>query len=435
MIFISKDIILDMVCKKYPFHDVLWRIKKMKRLTILSIILACFAVLCFGQRRSRTFTQTIIQLSDPKQSGSISFEEALTKQRNVNQFDNQPLERSQIGQLAWAGLGVVDAQTGLRTVPVAGPDTSIQLLFATNEGLFVYQTARHSLEQSTNQDVRMALASAAPTMGQSLISAGCDIIIAGSSRQLTAQFGTKARSVLDIEAGRIAQNIQLQAVCLGLGFTSIANFDTKAVIKICNLPRDLEPVYIMCAGNPLGGVIDTGKSKGTTSTKRALLIVPSVNFQDAELFETKTALDNVGVQTVIASSRKGILKGSLGGQIEASVLINQIKLDDFDAVIFIGGPGAAEYVTNVVALDIARQAVQKRKIVAAISTAPSILANAGVLPGVRATGFLGERDLLIKSGAIYTGLPVEQDKSIITANEPVAALQFGRAIADAIVGK
>ncbi|MHC4159699.1 MAG: nitroreductase, partial [Planctomycetota bacterium] len=61
----------------------------MKRFIILSIILSCFAVPCFGQRRSRVSPLKIIQLSEPSLKGSVSLEEALKKRRSVRQFTNQ----------------------------------------------------------------------------------------------------------------------------------------------------------------------------------------------------------------------------------------------------------------------------------------------------------------------------------------------------------
>ena len=375
----------------------------MKRLIILGVVLACFTALCLGQRRSRR-AQKVIQLTDPNLAGTVSFEQALAKRRSVRQFSNQPIKRTQIGQLAWAGQGITDSQSGLRTAPSAGKIYPIELLFATDEGLFAYQPAEHSMLQISDQDIRMPLAAAA-SMQESIATAGCDIIVAGSVRKLTPQFRNKARTYMLLEAGHIAQNIQLQAVCLGLG--SVAKTGTTEATS-----------------GQTGSVV-----------KRAVLIVASENFRDEELFETKRALDAVGVDTVIASTRLGMIRGALGNIAEASILVGQIRVDDYGAIVFVGGPGAVEYFTNPFALNIAREAVRKRKVLAAISVAPTILANAGVLTGIRATSFLSERGRLIQAGAVYTGIPVEQDRLIITATGPVASIQFGRAIADALTGR
>ena len=408
----------------------------MKRLTIfggpLVITLACFTVLCMGQRRSRVTRGKIIQLTEPRLTGSVSFEEALARRRSVRQFVSQPLSSSQISQLAWAGQGITEPQRGLRTAPSAGALYPIELYFATPEGVSVYQPQGHSLQQILDQDVRGALA-ATSTQGSV---AGCDIIVAGSVRKLTARFRRDARKYMLLEAGHVAQNIQLQAVCLGLGSVTVGGFDISGVRKICRLPRELEPIYIICVGYPLAQAT-TEADQGQTSTgaKRAVLIVASENYRDEELFETKRVLDATAVQTTIASTRTGFIRGVLGNIAEARILVSQLKVDDYDAIIFIGGPGAAEYFNNPVALNIAREAMSKRKILAAICIAPTVLANAGVLTGVRATSFLSEREKLVQAGAVYTGAPVERDGFIITGSGPTASVQFGRAVADALAGR
>jgi len=94
-----------------------------------------------------------------------------------------------------------------------------------------------------------------------------------------------------------------------------------------------------------------------------------------------------------------------------------------------------EYFNSGVALDIARETADKGKILAAICIAPSVLANAGVLNGVRVTGFPSEQARLRRAGAIYTGAPVERDGLIITGRGPEAARLFGGAVADAIYSR
>jgi len=408
----------------------------MKRLTILGIVLVCFAALCLGQRRSRPAPQKIVQLTKPNLTGTVTFEAALAKRRSVRLFASKPLESEHIGQLAWAGQGITDKQRGLRTAPSAGETYPIDLYFATEEGLFVYRPAEHSLEQTSDQDIRAKLAAAA-SMQESVAMAGCDIIVAGSVRKLTSQFRNKARTYMLLEAGHIAQNIQLQAVCLDLGSVTIGGFNSKDVTRACRLPKGLEPLYIICVGHPIEqAAAEALEALEGTGAKKAALIVPSQNFREEEFFETKRALDAAAIQTVIASTRIGILRGMmLGRMTEANILVGQLRVEDYDAIIFIGGLGAVEYVANPAALNLAREAVRQRKILAAIDTAPTILANAGVLTGVRATSFLSERNRLILSGAIYTGIPVEQDRLIITSSGPAASIQFGRAIADALTGR
>ncbi len=408
----------------------------MKRLTISILILASLATLGFARAAgprvpSRTPARKLIQLTPPKLKGSISFEEALAKRRSVRQYANRLVEFPLIGQLAWAGQGITELQKGLRTAPSAGATYPIDLYFATPEGLFVYRPQQHSLEQTLTDDVRAVLG---------VPPAPCDIIIGGSARKLTDQFRDKAKTYMLLEAGHIAQNIQLQAVCLGLGSVTIGGIDTRQVARVCRLPRNYEAIYVISVGYAATETATGNEPNVPTQTpltlgKKAALIIPSRDFRDDELVETKRALDMAGIETVIASTRRGIVRGMLGNMVEAKVMLSGLRVDDYDAIVFIGGPGVEEYFDNALAKSIARDAAAKRKIVAAISAAPTILANAGALTGIRATAFLSEQEKLQQGGAIFTGAPLERDAYIITCSGPAMAVQFGRAIAEALTGR
>ena len=316
----------------------------MKRLTIFTIILVGFAAICLGQRRSRVSPVKIVQLSAPRLTGPVSFEQALAKRRSVRQFTSQPLNFAQIGQLAWAGQGITEPEKGLRTAPSAGAIYPIKLYFVTQEGTFVYHPDKHSLEEIVSRDVRDRLAAASK---QELVAeAGCDIIITGSVKKLAARYGNKAKRYMLLEAGHIAQNIQLQAVSLGLASVPIGAFKIRDVSKACRLPTNLEPIYIICVGYPAGQTTiekeeeREAREMDSTKEKRAVLIIASRNFRDEELFETRRELEKANVDTVIASTKTGIIRGMLGGRAEAAILVNDIVVDDYDVIIFVGGSGA-----------------------------------------------------------------------------------------------
>ncbi|MHC4423516.1 MAG: DJ-1/PfpI family protein [Planctomycetota bacterium] len=408
---------------------------------LLATIFVGFATLCPAQRKSRTAPLRVIQLPPPNFTGTVSIEEVLAKRRSIRAFTGQPLNFTQISQLAWAGQGITEKENGLRTAPSAGAIYPINLYFAIQGGVFLYNPFEHSLEQTLDRDVQIRLATAA--LNQEVVAeAACNIIVAGSTRKLVDKYRNKAKRYMLLEAGHIAQNIQLQAVSLKLGSVPVGAFNIRNVSKACRLPSNLEPLYIICVGYPAEPTItERGEEeKGTgrtdnTKAKRAVLIIASNNFRDEELFETKFVLDEAGVQTVTASTRTGVIKGMLGGSAEARILVKDIVVDNYDAIIFIGGSGAREYFNSGVALDIAREAADKRKVLAAICIAPSVLANAGVLTGVRATSFVSERVRLQRAGAIYTGAPVERDGPIITGREPEAARLFGEVVAGAILGR
>lgn len=236
-----------------------------------------------------------------------------------------------------------------------------------------------------------------------------------------------------LQAGRVSQNIQLQTVAQGLTFIGIDAVEGGDVRRVARIPRNYEPLYVAIVGYPAGQAPDTAvQPVAPQSGRRVLLIVPPMGFQDEELFATRRALEMAGVQVAVASTRMGPLAGMLGGTAQADMLLNQASVDNFDAVVFIGGIGARDYVGNSIVQNLARQASVRRKVLAAIGTAPSILAGAGVLRGARTTAYLTEQQRLVQAGAVYTGNPAEKDGLIITATGPLAVSLFAQAILEGL---
>jgi protease I len=164
--------------------------------------------------------------------------------------------------------------------------------------------------------------------------------------------------------------------------------------------------------------------------KTILLIIAPEGFRDEELLEPRKILEGYGANVKIASKGVSAAKGKLGAKIEVDYDIDEAIVQDYNAVAFIGGPGASVYFDDETAHSIAREALEEGEILAAICIAPVILANAGVLKGKKATVFSSGADDLKRNGAEYTGKDLETDGNIITANGPAAAKKFGEKIAE-----
>ncbi|MCX6767584.1 MAG: DJ-1/PfpI family protein [Candidatus Micrarchaeota archaeon] len=167
---------------------------------------------------------------------------------------------------------------------------------------------------------------------------------------------------------------------------------------------------------------------------RALFVVAKNGFRDEELFHPREELEKAGVKTAVASSAKGPCSGKLGGSVEAETSLGEVDPAGFDAIVFVGGPGAAQFFNDRNALSLAKRFRDAGKVVAAICIAPGILANAGILRGVRATCFPDTegKENLKDRGAKCSDEPVVVDGKIITANGPGAAREFGKKIAQAL---
>ena len=162
---------------------------------------------------------------------------------------------------------------------------------------------------------------------------------------------------------------------------------------------------------------------------KVLFVIAHDGFRDEECFKPKEVLKDQEV--IIASTETTPATGSLGGQITPDITMDEAlnRINEFDAVVFVGGPGANVYFDNPTAHKIAQNA---KNVLAAICISPVTLAKAGVLKGKRATvwddGQGTQANILKENGAIYVAEDVVVDGNIITANGPKAATKFGEAI-------
>ncbi|MHC4214841.1 MAG: nitroreductase family protein, partial [Planctomycetota bacterium] len=197
--------------------------------------------------RGRSAPARIVKLAEPQKTGKISVEQALSVNVVVDSFLGEPLKHSEIGQLAWAGVGIkkaVDQRDSEVTPLTMSP---LRLYFTTPEGLFVYNPEGHVLKQISDTESRTKLSTA--SFGQPLVSESpCTIIITGSLRSFS-RLDKQARRKMLLQAGQVAQKIELQAASLGLGTASFVNFDTRAVGQLCRLPKTHEAILLISVGH------------------------------------------------------------------------------------------------------------------------------------------------------------------------------------------
>ncbi|NOX97578.1 MAG: DJ-1/PfpI family protein [Nitrospirae bacterium] len=165
---------------------------------------------------------------------------------------------------------------------------------------------------------------------------------------------------------------------------------------------------------------------------KILMVLAHDRYRDEEYEEPRKVFEEEGVEVTVASSALGEAQGKLGGKAPVDILLDKVKAEDYEAVVFVGGPGSEEYFHNPQALSLVKETFAAGKVIAAICIAPATLANAGILRGKRATAFPSVEKDLKAQGADYTGNPVERDGSIITGNGPEAATEFGKMIVAAL---
>lgn len=170
------------------------------------------------------------------------------------------------------------------------------------------------------------------------------------------------------------------------------------------------------------------KTKNMLSEKNILMVVSPINFRDEEYNEPRRIFDQENIKVKIASIQGGTAAGAGGTEVEIDLTISEVNIEDFDVIVFIGGPGMAEIVDDESMQILAKKFYQTGKVTSAICVAPAILAKAGILKDKKATSWSGVSGVLTEFGAEYTGESVTIDANIITADGPESAKEFGEAI-------
>ncbi len=173
----------------------------------------------------------------------------------------------------------------------------------------------------------------------------------------------------------------------------------------------------------------------TLENKKIAMVISFRDFRDEEYFIPKDILAQAGVEISTVSTEKGIAIGTDGGEVKVDILLDDLRVSDFDAVVFIGGQGVIRCLDNNKSYEIISQTLENGKILAAICISPIILANAGVLDGKKATVWSNPMDksavkILEEQGAIYQDELVVIDGKIITGNGPEAAEKFAQALTE-----
>ena len=176
------------------------------------------------------------------------------------------------------------------------------------------------------------------------------------------------------------------------------------------------------------------------SGKNILMIIASKNFRDEEYFIPFEIFQKEGAKITTASSVEGEIVGVEGGEARSTLILKEVEIKKFDAVVFVGGNGAREFFDDNNAHKIAQEMVSAHKTLGAICIAPVILAKAGVLNGKNATVWSsianksGEEELK-KAGCLVSEKRIEKDGKIITADGPSVAKEFAETVIRTITEK
>ncbi len=148
------------------------------------------------------------------------------------------------------------------------------------------------------------------------------------------------------------------------------------------------------------------------------LILSADDFEDSELLVPYYRLKEEGIETDIASVKKGKIKGKHGYEVKVDKTLKAVKADDYDILILPGGKAPEIIRNDAEAMEIVRHFFKMKKPVSAICHGPQILITAGLMEGRRATCYKSVAKEMKNAGAIYEDKEVVVDGNLITSRQP-----------------
>jgi protease I len=169
---------------------------------------------------------------------------------------------------------------------------------------------------------------------------------------------------------------------------------------------------------------------------KRIAILAEEDFEDSELIEPMRSMKNAGAKVVIVGSgSQQTYKGKRGNAtIGVDVTADNVKAEDFDAVIVPGGYAPDKMRLHQSMVNLVRKANELGKVVAAICHGPQLLISADIVKGRRVTSWPSVALDLRNAGAKWVDAPVVQDGNLITSRKPADLPRFNKAVIEALRG-
>ena len=163
-----------------------------------------------------------------------------------------------------------------------------------------------------------------------------------------------------------------------------------------------------------------------------VLVPLAEGFEEMEAATTINILKRGGLDVVVAGLPGTIVRGSRGSKVMLEKKLDDLNINDFDALVLVGGyPGYKNLSQSNTILRAVLEFDEKKKLIAAICGAPSVLAKTGILDNRRATIYPGlEKEIpRPREGRVVI------DEHIITSQGPGTAIDFALTIVEKLAGK
>jgi protease I len=164
-------------------------------------------------------------------------------------------------------------------------------------------------------------------------------------------------------------------------------------------------------------ILSQVSSEVNVKTGYVLFIIPQYNFVDDEYTIPKVMISRAGYTVEVASaSTREIALGTDIIKVRPNLTIEQINVDKYDAVVFVGGYLAKKFYENPVLIEKAKEFKSKDKLICAMDNIPIYLAKWGLLKDIKVTVHPALVKDLKKMGVNYVEKDIVIDKNFITVN-------------------
>lgn len=154
-------------------------------------------------------------------------------------------------------------------------------------------------------------------------------------------------------------------------------------------------------------------------------------FEEAELVETRKALDEAGAKTAVISPKSGEIQAmnhdKKTQKVKVDMNLNSATPEDFDAVLLPGGAMNADKLRMEKKAQQFVQAIDReQKPIAVICHGPWLLISAGLVKGRKMTSYYTIQDDLKNAGANWSDEVAVRDRNWVSSRQPDDIPEFNK---------
>lgn len=165
--------------------------------------------------------------------------------------------------------------------------------------------------------------------------------------------------------------------------------------------------------------------------KKIAMFVEDI-YEDLEFWYPYYRMKEEGAKVTIIGSKKDAYTGKNGITVKANALIEEVKTDDYAALIIPGGYAPDHMRRTPAMVAFVKQMHLEGKVIAAICHAGWLLTSAGIVEGRKMTSFFSIKDDMVNAGAEWVDEEVVRTDNLITSRQPGDLPAFCRTIIGAL---